>query len=132
MNRLLLLSVIATGLLLVVVVYLIRTRRLHERFALIWLAGAILIAVLAVWDTALNGIADWAGIAYPPNVLFVVGGGFVLWVLLHSAVVMTRVVKQNTQLAQRVAMLETEIDDLKTANGHDVGMSEYDESVAKP
>jgi cell division protein FtsB len=65
-------------------------------------------------------------------VLFVVGGGFVLWVLLHSAVVMTRVVKQNTQLAQRVAMLETEIDDLKTANGHDVGMSEYDESVAKP
>jgi len=132
MNRLLLLSVIATGLLLVVVVYLIRTRRLHERFALIWLAGATGIAVLAVWGSALNAIADWAGIAYPPNVLFVVGGGFVLWVLLHSAVVMTRVVKQNTQLAQRVAMLETEIDDLKKTSGQDGDMSATRESVARP
>jgi hypothetical protein len=132
MNRLLLLSVIATGLLLVVVVYLIRTRRLHERFALIWLAGAIGIAVLAVWGSALNAIADWAGIAYPPNVLFVVGGGFVLWVLLHSAVVMTRVVKQNTQLAQRVAMLETEIDDLKKTSGQDGDMSATRQSVARP
>ena len=132
MNRLLLLSVIATGLLLVVVVYLIRTRRLHERFALIWLAGAIGIAVLAVWGSALNAIADWAGIAYPPNVLVVVGGGFVLWVLLHSAVVMTRVVKQNTQLAQRVAMLETEIDDLKKTSGQDGDMSATRQSVARP
>ncbi len=119
MNRLLLFSVIASALLLVGVIYLIRTRRLHERFALIWLAGAIGIAVLTVWETALTGIADWVGIAYPPNVLFVLAGGFVLWALLHTAVVLTRLLKQNVQLAQRLALLEAELDDVRRAGGHD-------------
>ncbi len=118
MTRLLLLAVIASGLLLVVVIYLIRTRRLHERFALIWLAGAIGTAILTVWGSALNTIADWVGIAYPPNVLFVVGGGFVLWGLLHAAVVMTRLLKQNVQLAQRVAMLEAEVAEIQRDGRH--------------
>jgi len=129
-NRLLLLSVIAAGLLLVGVIYLIRTRRLHERFALIWLAGAIGIAILIIWESALTAIADWVGIAYPPNVLFVIIGAFILWALLHVSVVLTRLIKQNVQLAQRVALLEAELEDLRRAPGHDAPMQQGDDETA--
>ena len=130
MNRLLLLSVIAAALLLVGVIYLIRTRRLHERFALIWLAGAIGIAVLIIWEPALTAIADWVGIAYPPNVLFVIIGGFILWALLHMSVVLTRLLKQNVQLAQRVALLEAEVEDLRRGPGQDAPMHQGDDNTA--
>lgn len=109
MSRYLWLSAVASLLLLVFVLYLIRTRKLHERFALIWLAGALAIGLLAAWPAALSSVARILGIASPPNALFLVLGAFFIWVLLHGAVALTRLSRQNLMLAQRVALLESRL-----------------------
>lgn len=103
------LGALASLFLLFFVLYLIRTRRLHERFALIWLAGAVAIGILAVWPGALEAVARMLGIASPPNALFVVMGVFLIWVLLHGSVVLTKLSRENVRLAQRVALLEARV-----------------------
>ena len=98
--------------LLLVVFELIRTRRLRERYALLWLVTGLVLVALAAWRGGLNTIAGWLGVrSYPPAVLFAVGLLFVILVLLHYSTVISRLVDQNTTLAQRLALLESRLDD---------------------
>jgi hypothetical protein len=103
-------GIIASLALVVVVLELIRSRRLRERYALLWLLTGIVLAVLSAWRDGLNTIARWVGIrSYPPAVLFAVGILFILAVLLHYSTVISRLSDQNTLLAQRLALLEAEL-----------------------
>ena len=107
-------AAIASLLLLVVVFELIRSRRLRERYALLWLLTGLVLLALSVWRGGLNTIAGWFGVTgYPPAVLFAVGSLFVILVLLHYSTVISRLSDQNTILAQRLALLEEQIE---TAN----------------
>ena len=106
-------SIVATlaSLLLILVVFeLIRSRRLRERYALLWLATGVVLLVLSAWRDGLNTIARWLGVTgYPPAVLFAVGLLFVVLVLLHYSTVISQLADQNTILAQRLAILEAKL-----------------------
>jgi Uncharacterized conserved protein (DUF2304) len=101
---------IASILLLVVVFELIRSRRLRERYALLWLLTGLVLLVLSLWRGALDTIAGWFGVTtYPPAVLFAVATLFVLLVLLHYSTVISKLSDQNVILAQRLALLEARL-----------------------
>jgi len=100
-------AAVASVLLLLVVLELIRGRRLKERYALLWLATGVVLLVLSAWRSGLNTIAGWMGIStYPPAILFAVATLFVIVVLLYYSTVLSRLDDQNTVLAQRLALLE--------------------------
>jgi hypothetical protein len=99
-------AAIAALALLAVIFELIRSRRLQERYALLWLLTGLVIFVLAAWRGLLGWLADLVGIAYPPSALFVLASFFVLVVLLHYSTVISKLSEQNTILAQRLAILE--------------------------
>ena len=101
---------IASLVLLAVVLELIRSRRLRERYALLWLLTGLVLLVLSAWRGGLDTIAGWLGVTgYPPAVLFAVGTLFILLVLLHYATVISRLADQNVILAQRLALLEARL-----------------------
>ena len=101
---------IAAILLLAVILELIRSRRLQERYALLWLLTGVVMLVLSLWRSGLNTIAGWVGIeTYPPAVLFAVATLFVLVVLLHYSTVISRLSDQNKILAQKLALLENRL-----------------------
>jgi Uncharacterized conserved protein (DUF2304) len=100
-------AAIASFALLVVVFELIRSRRLRERYALLWLLTGLVLLGLSVWRGGLNTIAGWFGVqTYPPAILGAVGALFFLIVLLHYSTVISRLSDQNVILAQRLALLE--------------------------
>ncbi|HZB22439.1 MAG TPA: DUF2304 domain-containing protein [Gaiellaceae bacterium] len=100
-------AAIASVILLVVVFELIRSRRLRERYALLWLVTGVVLLALSLWRGGLNTIAGWFGVTgYPPAVLFAIASFFVLVVLLHYATVISKLADQNVILAQRLALLE--------------------------
>jgi Uncharacterized conserved protein (DUF2304) len=101
---------VASFVLILVVLELIRSHRLRERYALLWLVTGIVLTVLSAWRDGLNTIAGWFGVrSYPPAVLFAVGILFILAVLLHYSTVISRLSDQNVLLAQRLALLEQEL-----------------------
>jgi hypothetical protein len=102
-------AAIAAALLLLAVFELIRSRRLQERYALLWLLTGLVILVLAVWRGLLSRLADLVGIAYPPSALFILASFFVLVVLLHYSTVISKLSDQNRILAQRLALLEHQL-----------------------
>ena len=104
-------GVLASIALLAIVFHLIRSRRLRERYALLWLVTGVVLLVLSAWRGGLNTVAGWVGVTgYPPAVLFAVALLFVLVVLLHYSTVVSRLADQNTVLAQRLALLEEQLE----------------------
>lgn len=94
--------------LLAVVLELIRSRRLRERYALLWLVTAGVMIVLSLWRSGLDTLAGMVGIAYAPSALFAVAAVFIVAVLLHYSTVISRLSDENAILAQRLALLEAE------------------------
>ena len=99
-------AIIGAGALLLGVLELVRRRRFLERYALLWLFSAVVLLGLAIWRGALSALADLLGIAYPPNALFFVAFAFILGLLLHFSLAVSRLADQSKILAQRLALLE--------------------------
>ncbi len=111
-------GIVASVLLILVVLELIRGRRLKERYALLWLATGVVLLVLSAWRQGLNTIAEWVGVStYPPAVLFAVATLFILLVLLHYSTVLSRLTDENVDLAQRIALLEERVERQLAATG---------------
>ncbi len=88
------------------IIWLIRRRRLQERYAIIWICAAAGVLVFGIWTDALDVLANVTGIAYPPSALFLVVAIFLVLMLLHNSVTLSRLSSQNEALAQRIAMLD--------------------------
>ena len=109
--RVSIIGVVASILLILVVLELIRGRRLKERYAILWLVTGVVLLVLSAWRDGLNTVAGWLGVTgYPPAVLFAVATLFILLVLLHYSTVLSKLTDQNVDLAQRIALLEERLD----------------------
>jgi len=103
-------AAVASFFLLLIVFELIRSRRLRERYALLWLLTGLVLLALSLWRSGLNTIAGWFGVqTYPPAILAAVGALFILVVLLQYSTVISRLSDQNTILAQRLALLEQQV-----------------------
>ena len=108
--RVTIVGVVASVLLILVVLELVRGRRLKERYALLWLATGVALLVLSAWRGGLNTIAGWLGVTgYPPAVLFAVATLFIFLVLLHYSTVISKLTDENVELAQRLALLEERV-----------------------
>jgi hypothetical protein len=119
--RISIVAAVAAVIVLAVVFELIRSRRLQERYALLWLVTGLVIFVLAVWRGLLGWMAGLVGIAYPPSALFVLASIFILIVLLHYSTVISELSERNLALAQRLALLEQELKEIGKARRGDTG-----------
>ena len=102
-------AIVAAAALILVLLDLVRRRRLLERYALLWLFSAAILLALAIWRDLLADVADLIGVAYPPNALFLIAFGFVLVLLLHFSLAVSRMSDQIKVLAQRLALLDEHV-----------------------
>ena len=86
-----------------------------ERYALLWLfASAVLLGARGLARPA-GDVAGAVGISYAPSALFAIAFGFVLVLLLHFSLVISRLADQNKVLAQRLGLLQQRLDALADA-----------------
>jgi hypothetical protein len=111
--RLQIVSILATLGLFGLVFELVRRRRLMERYALLWMFSTAILLALAVWKPLLDRVAVAIGIFYAPSALFAVALGFILVMLLHFSLVISRLADQSKVLAQRIGLLQERIDVLE-------------------
>jgi hypothetical protein len=95
------------------VVWLVKERRLREKYALLWLCTSAFIILLTVSRRVLEVAALSIGIFYPPSLLFLVGVLFLLLVTIGHSVTLSRLSESNHNLAQEVALLRKQIEDQK-------------------
>jgi len=108
---------IAAVVMLGVIFELIRRRHLRERYALIWVITGVVLLTLALWREGLNTLAGWVGVkTYPPSIIFAALLFFMLILVLHFSIVLSRLSDQNVTLAQKLALLETRLREREQAD----------------
>jgi hypothetical protein len=123
-TRIQLVAILAAGGLFLIVFELVRRRRLMERYALLWLVSTFVLLALAAWRGLLVQVSEAIGIYYAPSALFVVALGFVLVMLLHFSLVISRLADQNKVLAQRLSLMQQRVDELE--RGAEIAAGEHE------
>lgn len=113
MERSIIVTVALSIAALLVVLELVRRRKLREEYSLLWLFTAAVMLVVSVWRDLLHGLANLVGIAYPPNLLFLLATLLMLFILLYYSIIITRLTHENKTIAQDVALLRYEIEQLR-------------------
>ena len=106
MSRVTLISIGASTALLLYILEMVRRRRLREEYSILWLAGRALILVLSLKQSWLDRIARAAGIAYPPSFLFLVGILFIILILIHFSIAISKLHQMNKKMAQEMALMK--------------------------
>lgn len=94
------------------VLWLVRQRRLREKYAILWLCTSVFVVLLTASRRVLEVAALSVGIYYPPSLLFLVGVLFLLMVAIGQSVTLSRLSKSNHNLAQEMAILKKKLEDL--------------------
>ena len=98
---------------LLFVVNLVRTRKLKEEFALLWLLTAVVLVLAPLLIDYLDMIAHALGIEYPPAFIFVLAIICVLLVLFQFSMRISHFSEQIKVLTQEIALLRARLDSLE-------------------
>lgn len=112
----------AAGLALVVL-ELVRRRRLSEEFSLLWVVASLAMAVLGFSTPLLQAITRGLGIRYESSTAFAFGVAFGIVMMLHMAVQLSRLGRENHTLTRELALLRHELETQGGAGGRTIGIA---------
>lgn len=131
MNSLLQIFLIICALLFLLgVVSLLLKNKISERFSVIWLAGSLLIFLLAGNPKLLDKAARMLGIAYPPSLLFLLSTLILLLLCLYQTIQITKLTSKVKDISQYLALhqfqeQDTEGEITKVKIGDEQGNDEH-------
>ena len=114
MKRIQIISLIASIGLFSIVFELVRRKKLKERFSILWLLFALILVVFSLWSDLLENFSHLIGIYYAPAVLIPVIILFGVVLFLYFSIVVTRQAEKIKTLAQKIALLEHDLLELKS------------------
>ena len=106
MNRVTLIAICASAGFLLYILEMVRRRKLREEYSILWLFGSAMILVLSLKQDWLIGIAHAVGIVYPPSFLVLVGILFILLILIHFSIAISKLHQMNKKMAQEIALMK--------------------------
>jgi len=107
--------VISIGMMLLIV-ELVRRRKLREEYSWLWLLTGSVIIVLMMWFDLLKWTTHLIGAIKPSSAIFFLAFLFLFIISLHFSVVISKLTDRNKELAQKYALLEMELQEVKRLN----------------
>jgi hypothetical protein len=98
---------------LFLIIELVRRRKLREEYSWLWLMTGSVILLLTLWFDLLKWMTELVGAVSPSSTIFLFAFLFLVFISLHFSVVISKLTDRNKELAQRYALLELEVHELK-------------------
>ncbi len=108
-----LLAIVVTGSILLMVIELIRQEKLTFKYAFGWMLVSSLGIFFVIFDQVLFALAYWVGFELPSNFIFFVLIVSLIALSLLMTIFLCQQNSRNDIMAQKIGMLELEIDKLK-------------------
>ncbi len=118
MEKIQIISILGSVVLLGIIVYLIKTKKLRVQYSLLWLLTGFLLLVFSIWRGLLDKISAIVGIYYPPSMLFLVGFLFLLMILLRFSVILSEQFERTKKIAQEISLLKERMEKLDNYKLH--------------
>lgn len=109
MDKIQIISIIASLTIFFVVVNLVRRRRLKTEYSLIWLLVSVIFIVFSFWRDGIDWLAKLFGIAYAPSVLFIILLIGIILLLIEFSIIISKQSERIKVLVQEIGLLRLEI-----------------------
>ena len=103
-------AIIASLLFIIFIIALVRNKKLHEKYSILWFFLAIVIIVISLAYEVLDKFSISIGIYYSPALLFLVGIIFLVIYIIHISTVITKQSKDIIRLNQEIAILSEKLE----------------------
>lgn len=95
-------------------IVILTSRRIFSvRLSLIWLFFALAMLVLAIFPGIADAVAGLLHVREPSNLVFLMVTAFLVMLAVQTTMTLTRHKKNEIRLAQTVAILQSELDQLR-------------------
>lgn len=101
---------------LLLIIELVRRRKLREEYSWLWLMTGAVVLLLTLWFDLLKWITHLIGAVVPSSTIFLFAFLFLIFISLHFSVVISKLTDRNKELAQRYALLELELREMRKRN----------------
>lgn len=98
------LAIALAVVLFIVVILLLRSYVLPEKYAVVWLIAAVAAIILSAWPGLLDTVSGFFGIAQPINLLFIGGFFVVLLLLMQVSLELARTRDELRRVVQKLAL----------------------------
>jgi hypothetical protein len=112
-NRLSLLSIICSIILLWFIIHCVKKDRIKEAYALIWIFMGIAFLVISIWPSLMGVIAGLFGIYYAPALMIIILTVMIIFILIQFSIVISRQSERIKVLTQELALLKADLEDNK-------------------
>ena len=102
-------AIVSAILFTIFILLLVRNKKLHEKYSILWIAFAILVIIIALAYNILDKFSISIGIYYSPALLFLVGFIFLIVYIIHLSTVVTKQSRDIVKLNQELAILSEKI-----------------------
>lgn len=109
--RIIIAVIVCVGI--VYIINLIRKNRLELKYALSWIAVAIMVLILDCFPAMMENMAEVLGITSPVNMMFFIGFLFSLVIILTLTVAVSIAAGSVKRLNQKIALLDKRIENLE-------------------
>ena len=92
---------------------LLRTRRMKEKYAAMWLVLAVAVCVIGVFPPVVVGLAEMLGFETASNLLFAAALAILFLVSIHLSVELSTIEEETRTLTEEVAMLRLDLEQLE-------------------
>ncbi len=103
-------AIIASLLIVLLVVELVRRRKLREEYSWLWLLTGGSIILLVVWYDLLLFITHLIGAIVPTTTLFIFGLLFLMLISLHYSLQISKLSHQVKEMAQQLTLLKGQVE----------------------
>jgi len=98
---------------LVFVINLVRTRKLREEFALLWLLTAVVLVIAPLAVDWLDALARLVGVEYSPALIFALAFICFLFIFFQFSMTISRLSDHIKNLTQELALLAKRVEKLE-------------------
>jgi hypothetical protein len=102
--------------------YLLRTRRIREKYAGIWIALAAAVVILGIFPQLAFWLSDLVGVETPVNLVFAAAFLVLLLVCIQLSAEVSNLEEETRTLAEEIALLRLDVTELAArVDGNDQG-----------
>ena len=112
-DRIEIVAIVVSLVLLAAVLELVRRRKLTEEYSFLWILSSVALLVVSVKREILHAVARWLGVYYPPAVLLLLLIVMVFVASLCFSVIVSRQRQQIERLIEETAILSAELRELR-------------------
>lgn len=95
------------------VIHLVRTKRLKEEYALLWLFMAVVLVLAPLFVDVIDAISFAIGIDYPPALMIVIALICFVLIFFQISVTISRFSEQIKSLAQTLALTRKRLEEVE-------------------